>query len=290
MTCEVIKKKQIVLTVDLEEWFHLLNNDQTLDPKNWDAFESRLVENIQRLSKILELNSAKATFFVLGWIAERYPDVVKSIADLGHSIGSHSYSHQLVFNQDSYDFERDLLQSLEAISKACNKAVESYRAPGFSITKDCTWAFEILAKNGIRLDSSIFPARRSHGGFAEAPLSGPGIIRTRYGDIRELPLNAVSLFQMPFVFSGGGYFRLMPWSVLRRLFDSQSYIMTYFHPRDFDQHQPRLNLSFFNSFKSYYGINRSLRKFELLLENYDFVTCENFDWTNSNLAENVWEI
>ncbi len=279
----------VILTIDLEDWFHLLNNSRTLDPKNWGGFESRFDNNVERLLKVIDHHGVKATFFVLGWIADRYPEIIKKIASAGHQIGSHSYHHQLVFNQTPYDFEKDLVRSIAALENVSGQRVECYRAPGFSITEKCTWAFEILAKNGIRIDSSIFPARRSHGGFASSKIYEPGIIRTKFGDIYELPISAVRSFGASIIFSGGGYFRLLPWALINYLISSQSYTMTYFHPRDFDPDQPRISLPPLTKFKSYVGLVKSLNKFDLLLKHYDVVTCDAFEWT-SKYSDNIWEI
>jgi len=262
-----------ILTVDVEDWFHILDHASTETEDNWRRFPSRLEEGVNRLLGIFDRYDYKATFFVLGWVARNFPDIVLEIAHHGHEIASHSDMHQLVYKQSPAEFEYDLLQSLEVISKASGKTPKAYRAPGFSITPDCRWAFDILAQNGIELDCSIFPANRAHGGFPGFPTSGPCRIITNKGlELVCFPINLKRIWGRKFVFSGGGYFRLTPEPLLRHWFKIHPYIMTYFHPRDFDPDQPIVpDLSLIRKFKAYTGLGKSFRKLDKLLSENSFI-------------------
>ena len=261
-----------ILTFDIEEWFHILDHDSVSNPASWDEYESRLNENVEKILYLLDDTNQKATFFVLGWIAEKYPDVVKKIKFSGHEIGSHSCYHQLIYEQDKRIFQDDLEKSLSVLEDLTGEKVRYYRAPGFSLTEDCLWAFDVLAENGIEIDCSIFPAGRAHGGFKGFGKAMPARIDTGSGVIKEFPINTVRFFQKNIIFSGGGYFRLFPYFFMRSWFDSEPYIMTYFHPRDFDLGQPVIRgLSTVRKFKAYYGINAAFEKLEKLLNEFEFI-------------------
>jgi len=278
-----------VLTVDLEEWFHILDNDSTRTEDEWVRFESRFEENAIRVVRILQKKGVHATFFVLGWIARKYPDIIKEISSLGYEIGSHSDMHQLVYKQSEKDFARDLANSIESIERITGKRVRCYRAPGFSITADSKWVFPILASNGIEIDCSIFPARRAHGGYKEFEHAKPVILCGDGYEIKELPISIRNILKLPIAYSGGGYFRLLPYKAIASLMGQDDYNMMYFHPRDFDNNQPIIkDLSLIRRFKSYYGLRGAYRKFERLLDSFDFVDVGQFvNETNWNDVERI---
>lgn len=260
-----------VLTFDIEDWFHILDNSSTRAEVDWCRYESRIKRNVERILDVLDSHKQKATFFCLGWVARRHPDVMRMICEAGHELASHSDSHQLVYEQTREEFAADLHRSIDAIEQASGLKVRAYRAPGFSIIHGFEWAFDELAAAGIEIDSSVFPAPRAHGGLPEWDLRGPAILATASGPLKLLPMNTVRLFGRSFVFSGGGYFRLCPVSALERLFASQPYVMTYFHPRDFDPGQPVLTgLSTMRRFKSYVGLKTAMSKLERLIELFEF--------------------
>lgn len=261
-----------ILTFDIEDWFHILDNDSTRSPAQWGGFESRLASGVERLLDVLAAHRCRATFFCLGWVARTYPSVVRKIASAGYEIGSHSDEHQLVYELTPQRFADDLRVSIDSIEQAVGRKVEYYRAPGFSITQATPWAFEALARNGIRLDSSVFPAGRAHGGYATFGQARPTIVETNGVSIREFPINTARVLGRSAVFSGGGYFRLAPWWLLRKLTRDSEYVMTYFHPRDFDAGQPVLEgLSAVRRFKSYHGIRGAKAKLDRLLDEFEFV-------------------
>jgi polysaccharide deacetylase family protein (PEP-CTERM system associated) len=280
-----------ILTFDIEEWFHLLDNKSTRTENDWLKYESRIHANMERIFKLLEDTQQKATFFCLGWVAQKYPEVIKRIDDAGYEIGTHSDMHQLVYEQSATEFEIDLERSVKSIEDITGKKVTAYRAPGFSIKEDNDWAFEILLKNGITTDSSVFPAARSHGGFPDFGISKPCLIDIKGNRLMEFPIN-LKFFtkKIPFIFSGGGYFRLLPEFLIKKYFNEADYVMTYFHPRDFDAEQPVIqNLSKFRRFKSYYGLNSCFSKLEALLKEQEFVdirtAVEMINWDNTEIKK-----
>ena len=265
------------LTFDIEDWFHILDNPATKYPEQWVKFPKRINIGLDIILELCKKHNIKGTFFCLGWIAEMYPAEILKIHRAGHNIGTHGYAHQLVYEQNKDEFRNDLLKSITILHQITGTKVEAYRAPGFSITKDCLWAFDVLSECGIRYDSSVFPATRAHGGLKDIPLIQPYIIETLKGNkIVELPISAKTILEIPIIFGGGGYFRLIPQFLLKRWFRQPSYVMTYFHPRDFDSQQPTIpGLNIMRKFKSNYGISNAKRKLSEIIyltkfENNDF--------------------
>lgn len=260
-----------ILTFDIEEWFHILDNDSTKTETEWSGYESRIHRNMDRIFSMLDDSGQRATFFCLGWVAQKYPELIKNIDDQGYEVASHSHMHQLVYEQNPEEFKQDLQRSINSIQDITGKKVTSYRSPGFSLTKDCTWALDILAENGIENDCSIFPARRAHGGFSGINLQEPFIIQRKGYELKEFPMSTYKINGFKLVFSGGGYFRVLPYSAIKQMMKKEPYVMTYFHPRDFDSKQPVIQeLNFIRKFKSYYGLSRSTQKLQKLLKDFDF--------------------
>jgi peptidoglycan-N-acetylglucosamine deacetylase len=249
----------IVLTFDIEEWFHC---DFISDASLWDNYEVRIHSNTDLILDTLQERKLKGTFFILGWIAERYPEVVKKIVLQGHEIGCHSYMHNLVHQMDPKSFKRDTELSLKLLEDIAGKKVVIYRAPGFSITEKTPWAFEVLADLGVEIDCSIFPSTRDYGGFAYFGESYPSIIETNGIQMKEFPMNIFEILKFQLVFSGGGYFRISPYFLIHFLAKRSDYVMSYFHPRDFDYDQPVIpHLPLQRKFKSYVGLRKAFPKF-----------------------------
>lgn len=275
-----------ILTFDIEEWFHILDNKSTKTIKEWSNYESRIHENMNRILDLLDSKNQRATFFCLGWIAEKYPEVIREIDHRGFEIGSHTYMHQLIYEQNREEFSQDISRSIIVLEDIIGKKVRSFRAPGFSLTSDVLWAFEVLIENGITHDSSIFPAPRAHGGISDFGSQIPHILSYQGSEILEFPINTRKVGSFEFVYSGGGYFRLFPYSFLKNWIKQDDYVMTYFHPRDFDFNQPLIkDLSLFRRFKSYYGLKGAFNKLEKWIEENKFVdmetASEQIDWSLS---------
>lgn len=261
-----------ILTFDVEEWFHILDNDSTKQASDWGKYEVRIHNNMDKIFKFVLTNNLKATFFIVGWIAQKYPELVKRIDQLGFEIGSHSHMHQLMYELTPQQVDEDLKRSVQTLENITGKKVKSFRAPGFSITKTNKWAFEILIKNGIKYDSSIFPSNRSHGGFPDFSESKPSTLIINGLELKEFPINTNSFFGHKWIFSGGGYFRLFPYKLIHDWTKKADYVMTYFHPRDFDVSQPLIKeLSLFRRFKSYYGLKSSMPKLNQWVNDFEFI-------------------
>lgn len=275
-----------ILTIDLEDWFHILAHSETAGPEQWEKFESRVERNTERLLEPLAAGGHKATFFCLGWIARRYPELIRRIASEGHEIGCHSMNHQLVYEQTADSFRQDLVESIQTLEGITGKKVFTYRAPGFSVSGKTRWVFEILQECGIENDCSIFPASRNHGGFPEFGQNKPCYISIDGMLLKEFPMSFASYGIGKIVFSGGGYFRFLPYSLIKMLMKKSDYVMTYFHPRDFDPGQPLISsLPLKRKMMSYIGLKGAGRKFEFLLNDFHFCNVETagtlIDWTRA---------
>ena len=267
-----------ILTFDIEEWFHILDHDSTKSEKNWSNYEYRIEENMDRIFDLLDKHNQDATFFCLGWVAEKFPNIIKKIDSLNYEIGTHSHMHQLAYEQTRKEFNDDLNKSICSLQDITGKKVKIYRAPGFSVKKKNLWVFEDLIKHWIEIDCSIFPARRAHGGLPSYGESEPSILSFSEKKLKEFPINTFNLLGVPLIFSGGGYFRLIPFPVLKSLFKNSDYNMTYFHPRDFDPRQPMIeDLSLLRKFKSYYGLKNAFLKLEKLITTFDFIDLRKAD-------------
>lgn len=274
-----------ILTFDTEEWFHLLDNDSTRSEAQWVNYEKRIEGNVGRILDILDSTNTKATFFVIGWVAKTYPELVKRISEK-YEIGSHTMNHQLVWQQSREDFKQDVEESIHRLEDITGKKITKFRAPGFSIRESEGWAFETLYNLGITTDSSVFPAHHAHGGMPSYPGKGPALIKHNGAAIREFPIPFRTIAGKLIIFSGGGYFRLFPYSKIKKWSEESSdYLLSYIHPRDLDANQPMIKeLNSFRRFKSYYGLAGAERKLRKWLTDFKFVDLEEaenmIDWSN----------
>tara|TARA_B100000900_G_scaffold391239_1_gene385677 strand:- start:183 stop:1037 length:855 start_codon:yes stop_codon:yes gene_type:complete len=267
-----------ILTFDIEDWFHILDNKKTRSINEWNNFDSRIHYGMDIIYDILQKTQKSASFFVVGWIAEKYPEVIREISNLGYEIGSHTHLHQLAYEQNRKTFYNDVEKSIKTIEECIGKKVTSFRAPGFSITKHNMWAFEVLHELGITKDSSIFPAGRAHGGLPSYNAAIPSIIEYNGIKLKEFPINTHTILGKPIIFSGGGYFRLLPYNIIENWTLKSNYVMTYFHPRDFDTKQPMVpGLSCIRRFKSYVGIKNCKIKLVRWLNDFDFIDLNQAD-------------
>lgn len=279
-----------ILTFDVEEWFHLLDFDATKTEVQWKNYEVRIYENMERIFRILEDTNTKATFFVIGWVAKTYPDVVKKIAEK-YQIGCHTMNHQLVWQQSREEFRQDVEMGVKMLEDITGKKVECFRAPGFSIRESEAWAFEILSDLGIKYDSSIFPAHHAHGGMPTFPKAMPTILTYQGMELKEFPVCFKTILGKHLVFSGGGYFRLFPYPLIRTWSkESGDYLLSYIHPRDLDGGQPILEgLPLSRRFKSYVGLKGAEAKLRRWLGEFSFVDIasadKSVDWDKAQRFE-----
>lgn len=260
-----------ILSFDTEEWFHLLDFDATRTEAEWGKYEVRIYENVERLMRILEETNTKATFFVIGWVAKTYPDLVRRIAEK-YQVGSHTMNHQLIWQQSRESFREDVSSSIKLLEDITGRKVECFRAPGFSIRESEAWAFETLYELGIRYDSSVFPAPASHGGMPSFGKAVPSLVEVGGIRMKEFPIPFHSLMGRHIVFNGGGYFRLMPYGIIRKWTqECGEYCLSYIHPRDLDAEQPMLEgLPLTRKFKSYVGLRGAETKLRKYLTDFEF--------------------
>ena len=260
-----------ILTFDVEEWFHLLDNDSTRSEEQWKNYEVRIHENMDRIFRILDDTNTRATFFIIGWIAKTYPEVVKRIAE-HYDIGSHTMNHQLVWQQKPNEFRQDVESSIKLLEDLTGKKVHTFRAPGFSIRETEGWAFETLADLGIDTDCSVFPAAHAHGGFPSYGKGEPSIIEVNGKQVREFPVCTKEINGHHVIYSGGGYFRLFPyWLIKKWAKEDADYMLSYIHPRDLDAGQPMIKeLPLSRKFKSYVGLKGGESKLRKMLTDFQF--------------------
>jgi len=262
-----------ILTFDLEDWFHILDHPETASVDSWSGFESRIEANTDRILEMLEEKNITATWFCLGWVAEKYPSLVKKIAGR-HELGCHSMHHQLLYTMSREEAQEDIRKNKGLLESLSGKKVNTYRAPGFSFTPDTKWLVNILSETGFEYDCSVFPMSRNHGGYAGLP-AGPCVLTHDDAGIKEFPMNVYSLGVKRIVFSGGGYFRLLPYTIVNRMMKRSDYVMTYFHPREFDPGQPVIeSWSYRRKFMSYTGLKKSFANLTRLLNEHTFMTVE----------------
>lgn len=268
------------LTIDVEEHFQVHAFETVIDRSAWDRHPSRVVANTRRILRLLAEYDTRATFFVLGWVADRYPDLVQEIAANNHEIATHGYWHELVYRQTPAEFAADLNQSLSAIGRALSSFQSAgYRAPAFSITRQSLWALDILREQGIIYDSSIFPlAAHDRYGINNAHRFANKVCHGLW----EFPISTVRLGKHNWPVAGGGYFRLYPLWVTRlaiRHLNAQGHpAVIYLHPWEFDPDQPRIpNASLLSRFRHYVNLHKTETRLQALLQTFKFAPmCEVF--------------
>lgn len=261
------------LTFDVEDYFHVSAFDRPGTRRLWESRESRVCDNTDRLLGLLDRASVTATFFVLGWVAERHPDLVRRIAAAGHELASHGYGHRLVYELTPESFRDDLRRARHAIASAAGVNVTGYRAPSFSITRRSLWALDVLIEEGYSFDSSVYPIRRDRYGLPGAPRFAHEIVRAA-GRLLEIPPSTVRAGALTLPACGGGYFRLYPYSVTRRAIETinreHQPAIVYLHPWEIDPHQPRQAGSALSRFRHYVNIDRTERRLRRMLGEFAF--------------------
>lgn len=273
------KETIFILTFDIEPMFSISHKTNNC-PNNYEYQLQRSLDNI--LMIIIE-RKLRATFFIVGWIAEKYPKLVKQINDLGFEIGVHSFYHKNIYSMNKTDFKEDLKKSLGAINSVIGRQVEIFRAPNFSINDRCSWIFKELYKNGIRIDSSIVPFRFLQGGYSDFPSYEPCLLKYNEITIKELPITGIKLPKFS-ILTGGGYFRLFPYFIFKSLSKHRKYLMNYFHPYDFDRDLHMINdISFLDFIRKKVGTNQCEKKLKKWLNEFRFT-----DISTAN-AQIPWE-
>lgn len=264
-------------TVDVEDYFQVDAFSGVIEPGSWGGFESRVVANTERLLALLAKHQVLGTFFILGWIAEREPRLVRAIAAQGHEIASHGMSHQRIVTQTPEVFRRETRDSKRLLEDLVQAPVVGYRAATYSITKQSLWALDILAEEGFLYDSSIFPVRHDRYGIPGAT-NVPHRLTTPGGRaLVEFPLTAVRVLGMDVPVAGGGYFRLFPYRVtrwgLRRARAEGRPLAFYLHPWEVDPDQPRITGAGWRShFRHYLNLGRTMPRLDRILVDFPFTT------------------
>lgn len=267
------------LTVDVEDYFHVTAFAEAVPRERWDSYPARVDRNTKRLLEIFADERVHATFFVLGWVAQKFPTLVQEICRAGHRIGCHGYAHQVIYKGSDVDFGRDVRRAKGLLEDLCGVAVTSYRAPSYSITARTLWALEILGEQGFEYDSSIFPIVHDNYGMASAPRF-PHLEILRNGcRIKEFPPSTIRLFGINFPVGGGGYLRLVPFSVTAWAIGRINQIerqpaMVYLHPWEIDPDQPRIAASWPSRFRHYQNLASTEGKLTSLLRKFSFAPME----------------
>lgn len=260
-----------IFTVDVEDWYHILDVPSAPPMDAWQDLPGCVEKNFLRLLDIFDESSSKVTCFFLGWIADRYPQLVREAVQRGHEIASHGFAHRLVFQMTPEEFRKDALVSRRLLEDLSGAAVRGYRAAGFSTTEAAPWFFDELIAAGYAYDSSIFPARRGHGGWDASPM-GPYTTVANAGEIAEFPISLASVLGKRMCFSGGGYLRLFPYRVISqmaaRIESAGRPVIFYIHPREIDPQHQRLQMSAYRRFKSYVNLDSTERKVRRILEEF----------------------
>lgn len=262
------------MTIDVEDYFHVSVFDGVLPRAEWDSMESRVCNNTRRLLNIFAEYQVRGTFFVLGWVAERFPELVCDIAGHGHEIASHGYAHRLVYDQTPVAFRDDVRRAKALLEDISGRPVDGYRAPSYSITPRSLWALDILVEEGYRYDSSIFPIRHDRYGI---PGSGrrPYVIERRTGALFEVPGSTTTAGALNLPVSGGGYFRILPywwtrWGIARLNRVEKRAAVFYLHPWEIDPDQPRLPAGRISSFRHYRNLGETEHRLRRLLRDFRF--------------------
>lgn len=265
------------LTVDVEDYFHVSAFADTIDRDTWPVRESRVEANVCKLLALFDEAGARGTFFVLGWVAERYPGLVREIARRGHEIACHGLSHRLVYEQSPQEFHAETLRAKALLEDVTGTAVLGYRAASYSIVRRSLWALDILVELGFTYDSSIFPVRHDRYGMPEAERM-PHRLATPAGNaIVEWPLSTAQVFGMKLPVAGGGYFRLLPYWLTRRGLRSINHrearpFIFYLHPWEIDPAQPRVAAGLLSRFRHYTNLDKCEARLRRLLQEFRFGT------------------
>lgn len=268
------RKIQNALTIDVEDYFQVAALAEAVDRDDWSSMEYRVEANTDRLLALFDEHQTKATFFTLGWVAERSPALIRRIRDAGHEIASHGYSHQLIYTQTPEVFREETRKSKTVLEDITGNAVTGYRAASYSITSKSRWALDILYEEGFTWDSSIFPVHHDRYGMPGTPHE-PYLLQTpNGGTLTEFPLSTCPIGQYRLPIAGGGYFRLFPYGLSRwglgKINKAGQPFIFFLHPWEIDTEQPRLKVKAFSRFRHYNNLDKCMGRLERLLGDFRF--------------------
>lgn len=272
---------EAVFSVDVEDWFHILDTPAVPDESMWDSLPSLVEANVYRLLDLFSEKRAQVTCFFLGWVAKRFPHLVRETLSRGHEIASHGYAHRLVYSMTATEFYEDALRSRLLLEDTAGCAVYGYRCAGFSTTEQTPWFFEKLALAGYRYDSSVFPARRGHGGMPNA-YRAPHVVEECGHNCKllEFPISIADVCGKSMCFFGGGYLRLFPYWLIRKMteqvLNAGRPVVFYVHPREIDPNHPRLPMNVSKRFKCYVNVETTQAKIRHILDDFAVTTFQNF--------------
>lgn len=278
---EVVKSvpvngKMNALTIDVEDWFQVANLKESIRYEDWDQYESRITLNIARIIYLLARANVKATFFILGWIAEKYPEVVRLIHHYGHEIATHGYSHRSITELSRDEFKTELQSSIQILEQISGQKVLGFRAPNYSIIPETIWAYEIIAQLGIKYDSSIFPVKHDRYGILTVPRFPFYVNISDQEDLIEFPLSTIRICGSNIPIAGGAYLRFYPlWFIqqsIKILNRKSKPAIIYLHPWELDVDQPRVKVNFKKRLRHYGNILMTEKKLVKLLKNFEFGT------------------
>jgi polysaccharide deacetylase family protein (PEP-CTERM system associated) len=274
-----------IFSIDVEDWFHILDLASTPEVAQWDALPSRVEKNFWTLLDVLSETNTRVTCFFLGWVAERFPHLVREAVARGHEIASHGASHRLVYQMTPNEFFEDAVRSKKTLEDISGQLVFGYRASGFSVTENTPWFFENLIAAGYRYDSSVFPALRGHGG-----LRNGRIAPYRLGaaaEFVEFPMSVESVSGQSICFFGGGYLRFFPYPLIkimtRRVLNQGRPVIFYVHPREIDPEHPRLPMGWKRRFKCYVNLGSTEDKIRKIVSEFEMVTFREFLETEATI-------
>ena len=272
-------ENRVIFSVDVEDWFHILDLPTTPNLDEWAHLPSRVEKNFLRLLDIFSEAKVHVTCFFLGWIGERFPWLVREAADRQHEIASHGYAHRLVYSCQPNEFREDAVRARRILEDVVGMPVFGYRSAGFSVTEKSPWFFDELLSAGYRYDSSVFPATRSHGGLTNAERA-PHRVSVRNGTLTEVPITVSDLAGKSMCFFGGGYLRLFPYSLIKRMtkkvLKEGRPVVFYIHPREIDPNHPRLRMGKMRQFKSYVNLQTTEPKIRQVLQQFPTTTFINY--------------
>jgi len=268
-----------ILSIDVEDWFHISDLDSAPSIEEWSSAKTLIEDNFLTLLKIFDRHDIKTTCFFLGWIAQRFPHLVKEAHKRGHEIASHGYSHELIYNMSKKEFYQDIVKSKEILEDITGEQIFGYRAPSFSITEDTQWAFDELIRAGYRYDSSVFPLSRQQGGFKTDKFS-PHKIERKKGTIIEFPLTVKETFGFRWSYFGGAYLRLSPYFLTRymakKVLGQGRPVIFYVHPREINPDHPKLAMGFTRHTRTYFGVRTLKKKLYKIINDFKITTYKKY--------------